>query len=67
MAQFKDPRFESFTDLSASASEVMELIHLMLAECPYPVVEADRRETSDRRLRNGERALSRGEDRRASH
>jgi len=67
MAQFEDPKFESFADLSGPASEVMELIRLMLTERPYPVVENDRRQMNDRRLRHIAGALPRGEARRASH
>ncbi len=65
MVPSEDPQFESFSDISDPASEVMQLIALMLAECPYPVMENDRRQTTDRRLRNTARALPRGEDRRA--
>jgi hypothetical protein len=66
MAQFKDPRLKPISALSDPALEVMELVRLMLAESPYPVVEVDRRETRDRRLDSTKRALTRGGERRAS-
>ena len=64
MAQFRDPRLKPPAKSPDPASEVMELVRLMLAECPYPIAESDRREANDRRLRSPVRAIPRGEDRR---
>ncbi len=66
MAKFNDRRSKPGSHSSDPVAEVMELFHLMLAECPFPVVANDRRETIDRRLYNTVRAIPRGEDRRAS-